>query len=216
MIAFQSNTNVTIFMWSSFFSNSCVIIVRTKFSKNTSDYLSYISGHTYHGYFSLNCLVEKEMGDTTLSDERRRILRRVKRHLVRDMDAEEVLLQMTAENVFNTTEEERIKVKLTRSEKNEQLLDILPSKGEKAYEIFKETLQEVHPHLANIILELGNCFDDHENQLALKKAVRLHAIVIFSKFRTSLRSFLSFQKKRNWEVKSKLKGQDSHLTQVSS
>ena len=156
------------------------------------------------------------MGDTTLSDERRRILRRVKRHLVRDMDAEEVLLQMTAENVFNTTDEERIKVKLTRSEKNEQLLDILPSKGEKAYEIFKETLQEVHPHLANIILELGNCFDDHENQLALKKAVRLHAIVIFSKFRTSLRSFLSFQKKRNWEVKSKLKGQDSHLTQVSS
>ena len=203
-------------MWSSFFSNSCVIIVRTKFSKNTSDYLSYISGHTYHGYFSLNYLVEKEMGDTTLSDERRRILRRVKRHLVRDMDAKEVLLQMTAENVFNTTEEEGIKVKLTRSEKNEQLLDILPSKGEKAYEIFKETLQEVHPHLANIILELGNCFDDHENQLALKKAVRLHAIVIFSKFRTSLRSFLSFQKKRIWEVKSNLKGQDSHLTQVSS
>ena len=119
------------------------------------------------------------MGDTTLSDERRRILRRVKRHLVRDMDAEEVLLRMTAENIFNTTEEERIKVKLTRSEKNEQLLDILPSKGEKAYKIFKETLQEVHPHLANIILELGKCFDDHDNLLALKKVVRLHATVIF-------------------------------------
>ncbi|CAH3127532.1 unnamed protein product [Pocillopora meandrina] len=70
------------------------------------------------------------------------------------MDAEEVLLRMTAENIFNTTEEERIKGKLTRSEKNEQLLDILPSKGEKAYKIFKETLQEVHPHLANIILQL--------------------------------------------------------------
>ena len=110
------------------------------------------------------------MGDTTLSDERRRILRRVKRHLVRDMDAEEVLLRMTAENIFNTTEEERIKVKLTRSEINEQLLDILPSKGEKAYKIFKETLQEVHPHLANIILELGKCFDDHDNLLALKKS----------------------------------------------
>ena len=193
-------------MWSSFFSNSCVIIVRTKFSKNTSDYLSYISGHTYHGYFSLNCLVEKEMGDTTLSDERRRILRRVKRHLVRDMDAEDVLLQMTAENVFNTTEEERIKVKPTRSEKNEQLLDILPSKGEKAYEIFKETLQEVHPHLANIILELGNCFDDHENQLALKKAVRLHAIVIFLSFALHCVLFFHFRKKGSGKWRASWKG----------
>ena len=107
--------------------------------------------------------------DKPLSDERRRILRRVKRDLVRDMDANEVLLQMTAENIFNTTEEERIKVKPTRSEQNEQLLKILPTKGEKAYEIFKETLQEVHPPLANVILERGKCFDDHENQLVLKK-----------------------------------------------
>ena len=107
--------------------------------------------------------------DKPLSDERRRILRRVKRDLVRDMDANEVLLQMTAESIFNTTEEERIKVKPTRSEQNKQLLDILPTKGEKAYEIFKETLQEVHPPLANIILERGKCFDDHENQLVFKK-----------------------------------------------
>ena len=118
--------------------------------------------------------------DKPLSDERRRILRRVKRDLVRDMDANEVLLQMTAENIFNTTEEERIKVKPTRSEKNEQFLDILTTKGEKAYKIFKETLRKVHPPLANVILERGKCFDDHENQLALKKkAVRLQAIVIF-------------------------------------
>ena len=107
--------------------------------------------------------------DKPLSDERRGILRSAKRDLVRDMDAYEVLLHMTAENIFNTTEEERIKVKPTRSEQNKQLLDILPTKGEKAYEIFKETLQEVHPPLANIILERGKCFDDHENQLVFKK-----------------------------------------------
>ena len=43
-------------------------------------------------------------------------------------------------------------------------------KGAKAYEIFKEALQVVHHHLANIILERGKCFDDHENQLALKES----------------------------------------------
>ena len=77
---------------------------------------------------------------------------------------------MAAEDVFNATEEERIKVKQIRSKKNEQLLEILQPKGAKAYEIFKEALQVVHHHLANIILERGKCFDDHEIQLALKES----------------------------------------------
>mgnify|MGYP000023006920 CR=1 FL=1 len=77
---------------------------------------------------------------------------------------------MAAEDVFNATEEERIKVKQIRSKKNEQLLEILQPKGAKVYEIFKEALQVVHHHLANIILERGKCFDDHENQLALKES----------------------------------------------
>ena len=137
--------------------------MRTKFYKDTNDCLSYISNHTFHDYFSFNCLVEKETrtmptgraSDKPLSDECRKILNSVKYCLVRDMDAEEVLLKMAAENVFTTTEEDRIKAKPTRSEKNGQLLEILPTKGTKAYEIFKKVIQEVHQHLANIILERG-------------------------------------------------------------
>ena len=103
--------------------------MRTNFYKNTEDCLSYISDQTFDGYFSFNCLVGKETGtvatdrasDTTLdkplSDERRKILNSVKRYLVYDMDADEVLLQMAAENVFNSTEEDRMKAKLSRSEK---------------------------------------------------------------------------------------------------
>ena len=105
--------------------------------------------------------------DKPLSDERRRILRRIKRDLVRDMDADQVLLQMAAGDVFNATEEEKIKAKPTRSGKNEQLLEILPTKGAKAYEIFKEALQEDYPHLANIILDRGKCFNDYENKRKL-------------------------------------------------
>lgn len=47
------------------------------------------------------------------------------------MDAEEVLLKMAAENVFTTTEEDRIKAKPTRSEKNGQLLEIYQRRVQK-------------------------------------------------------------------------------------
>ena len=78
--------------------------MKTKFYKNTNYYLLYISDPTFHDYFSLNCSVETETGtmatgrasdsilDKPLSDERRKILKRVKGDLVRDMDADEVLL----------------------------------------------------------------------------------------------------------------------------
>lgn len=108
--------------------------------------------------------------DKPLSEECRKILNGVKYYLVKDMDSEEVLLRMAHENVFNAAEEDRIKAKPTRSEKNGQLLEILPTKGTKAYEIFKKVLQKVHQHLANLILERGKCYDDHENQLALKES----------------------------------------------
>lgn len=94
--------------------------------------------------------------DKPLSDEHRKILKSVERDLVRDMDADEILLRMAAENVFNPTEEERIKVKTIRSEKNGQFLEILPTKGAKAYQIFKEALLAVHPPLRNIIMEREN------------------------------------------------------------
>lgn len=78
--------------------------MNTEFYKNRNDYSLYISDPTFHDYFSLNCFVETETGtmatgrasdsalDKPLSDERREILKRVKRDFARDMDANEVLL----------------------------------------------------------------------------------------------------------------------------
>lgn len=57
---------------------------------------------------------------------------------------------MADENVFHATEEEKIRMKPIRK-KNEQLLETLLTKDAKAYEIFKEALQAVHLHLANMI-----------------------------------------------------------------
>ena len=56
--------------------------------------------------------------DKPLSDERRKILKRVKREFVRDMDADTVLLQMAAEDVFNKTGEEGVKVNQIRLNNN--------------------------------------------------------------------------------------------------
>ena len=104
--------------------------------------------------------------DKPLSDKHMKVLNRVKRDLLKDMDLDEVLLRMAADNVFTQSEEEKIKAKPTRWGKCEELLEILPRKGTEAYEIFRKVLRSVHPHLANLILEYSKCFGDNENQLA--------------------------------------------------
>ena len=104
--------------------------------------------------------------DKPLSDKHRQILDRVKRDLLQDMDPDEALLKVAADNVFTQSEEEKTKAKQTRSGKCEELLEILPRKSTKAYPIFRKVLRSVHPHLANLILERGKCFGDNENQSA--------------------------------------------------
>ncbi|XP_022786059.1 uncharacterized protein LOC111326350 [Stylophora pistillata] len=89
-----------------------------------------------------------------LSDKHRHILKNVEEAPSRDMDPEELLRKMAAVKVlFTQSEAEKIKAKQTRSGKCEELLEILSRKGEKAYQIFKKVLRDVHPPLANIILE---------------------------------------------------------------
>lgn len=65
---------------------------------------------------------------------------------------------MADENVFHATEEEKIRMKPIRSRKNGQLLETLLTKDPKAYEIFKEALQAVHLHLANMIWNVVSVF----------------------------------------------------------
>ena len=93
--------------------------------------------------------------DKPLRDEYRSILMSVREALVKDMDPEDVLLKMAAKYVFTQGEEERIKAKKTRADKCVLFLEILPRKGARAYDIFKEALELVYPHLANIISEAG-------------------------------------------------------------
>ena len=91
-----------------------------------------------------------------MDEEHRKILRKCKATFVKDMDPEEVLLQMEDPLLFTIGDENKIKsMYLTRQQKCETLLEMLPRKGARAYDIFKNTIETVHPHLARTILEAG-------------------------------------------------------------
>lgn len=98
-------------------------------------------------------------GDEPMDQQHRNILRRCREALVKDMDPRQVLIQMADPLLFTTEDENRINgSSLTRQQRCEILLDILPRKGAKAYEVFKETIAKVHSHLTATILRAGKYF----------------------------------------------------------
>ena len=94
-------------------------------------------------------------GDKPMDAEYRNILRNCRKVLVEDMEPNKVLLQMVDPHLFTTEDEHEVKAEKTRHEQAEKFLDMLVRKGARAYEIFKETIKEVHPHLANVVLSAG-------------------------------------------------------------
>ena len=59
---------------------------------------------------------------------------------------------MTAAQVFSERDEEKIKADLTPRQQCETLLDILPKKSASAYSSFVEALEDVQPHLVDLLL----------------------------------------------------------------
>lgn len=93
--------------------------------------------------------------DELMDDEHRHILRRCREDLVKDMEPLIVLRSMTNQHLFTAEDESEIKAKETREKQCELLLEKLARKGARAYETFKETIEKVHPHLKNTILNAG-------------------------------------------------------------
>ena len=94
--------------------------------------------------------------DEPMTEEHRNILRKARESLVKDMDPKNVLLKMARTNVFTEDQEDTIRrAGLTRQEQCEELLRILPTRGDRAYDIFKKALEKDHSHLAYEILKGG-------------------------------------------------------------
>jgi len=55
--------------------------------------------------------------------------------------------------VLTEMDEEEIKAQLTRQERGDKLLEILPRKGPTAFKVFVEALKKEVPHLADVLIE---------------------------------------------------------------
>ena len=76
-----------------------------------------------------------------MDDKHRKVLMEVRDRLVQDMDPNEVLLNMRDSQVLNANDEKEIMSKETRRERCMALLEILPRRGEKAYDSFERALR---------------------------------------------------------------------------
>ena len=91
-----------------------------------------------------------------MDDKHKNVLKKVRDRLVQDMDPNEVLLNMGDSLVLSTNDEEEIMSKETRREKCMALLEILPRRGEKAYDSFKKALRNgCHTFLWDLLIQTG-------------------------------------------------------------
>lgn len=75
---------------------------------------------------------------------------------MKDMEPSKVLRSMTNQHLFTAEDESEIMAEKTREKQCELLLEKLARKGARAYETFKETIEKVHSHLKNTILNAEN------------------------------------------------------------
>jgi len=95
--------------------------------------------------------------DKPMDEKYRKILMSVRVALVRDMDIKKVLRHMAAAHVFEQEDADVIKTQVSREEQCEKFLDMLPTRGAKAYGSFIEALKKGarQEFLAEVVLEAG-------------------------------------------------------------
>ena len=89
-------------------------------------------------------------------------------------------------NVLDVTDEQEVKVKATREDRIDKLLEILPRRGPKAFDDFVKALQEVQPFLAVPLVQESGQYDE---------VVFLHCnkISLFTKSLSAISSLKSFK-----------------------
>ena len=89
-----------------------------------------------------------------MNERHRDILRRHWSALRRDLEPVKLLPYLV--NVLDVTDEQEVKVKATREDRTDKLLEILPRRGPAAFDEFVTALQEIQPFLATpLVKEAG-------------------------------------------------------------
>ena len=96
-----------------------------------------------------------------MEHKHRKILRHKWSNIRDELEPKNLLPKLVT--VLSETDEEEIKVQSTRQERCDKLLEILPRRGENAFEVFVEALKEEAPHLAVDLIEAGNKADPNQS-----------------------------------------------------
>ena len=78
-------------------------------------------------------------------------------------------------NVLDVTDEQEVKVKATREDRIDKLLDLLPRRGPTAFDDFVKALQKVQPFLATPLLQESGNIDSflHCSKIPFSKNIAL-------------------------------------------
>ena len=86
-----------------------------------------------------------------MQEEDRKALRINREALLQDLKAKKVASMLYSRGIFSEEDKERVDAKSTRTERREEVLDILPRKGPNAFSVFCNILHEVSPHLEQLL-----------------------------------------------------------------
>ncbi|XP_073235075.1 caspase-3-like isoform X2 [Porites lutea] len=86
-----------------------------------------------------------------MQEEDRKALRSNREALLRDLEAKRVASLLYSREIFSEEDKDSVNAKSTPAEQREEVLDILPRKGPKAFSVFCNVLHEVTPHLEALL-----------------------------------------------------------------
>ena len=90
-----------------------------------------------------------------MDEKHRKLIRNRRVELARDMEPRQLVHHMV--DVLTPIDEEEIKAIPTRWAQSEKLLDILPRRGQKAFDSFVTALKKVQPFLVDLLVDAGEC-----------------------------------------------------------
>lgn len=86
-----------------------------------------------------------------MQEEDRKALRSNREALLKDLEAKRVASLLYSREIFTEEDKDSVNAKSTPAEQREEVLDILPRKGPRAFSVFCNVLHEVTPHLEELL-----------------------------------------------------------------
>ena len=82
-----------------------------------------------------------------MNEDHRKILRQKREIFLKDLDARKAASMLYARDIFSEDDKDEVNAMKTAYQQREKVLDILPRKGPKAFQVFCDILHEISPHL---------------------------------------------------------------------